>query len=94
MHAERRRAPRHTIELEIRVNRGTAVAKNLSEHGVYFETGDRLSPDEEVALVFPFEHAAPSGTRATCSARVLRVEERGPRYGVAVAYLTIAFETP
>jgi hypothetical protein len=94
VHPERRRSTRHPIDLEIRVNGGTAFAMNLSSGGVYFEIDAPLVPEQEIALTFPFEHAAPPGTRATCSARVVRVERRGARYGVAVSYDRIAFEVP
>jgi hypothetical protein len=94
VHPERRRSPRYPVDLEIRVDEGTGVARNLGSGGVYFETGRLFSPGEEVVLVFPFEHAAPSGTLARCSARVVRVETRAMGYGVAVTCETVAFEMP
>jgi hypothetical protein len=94
VHPERRRGPRYPVDLEIRVDEGTAIARNLGGGGVYFETERLLSPGEEVVLVFPFEHAAPSGTLARCSARVLRVEKRVMGYGVAVTCEAVVFEMP
>ena len=94
MNTERRGAPRYPVALEIGVNGGTGVTVNLSSSGVCFETASLLRADQEVTLVFPFEHAAPSGTRAACAARVRRVHG-GPRsYRVAATYETVAFEIP
>ncbi len=94
MDPERRRAPRYPLALEIDVNGGTGVTVNLSETGVYFLTAHAVAADQELALVFPFEHAAPSGTRAACAARVLRVDRRAEGFGVAATYETITFEIP
>ncbi len=91
---ERRRAPRYPVALEIGVNEGTGVTMNLSSSGVFFETACAMRADQEVALVFPFEHAAPSGTRAACAARVLRVHGGPQKYQVAATYETVAFEMP
>jgi hypothetical protein len=94
MHPERRRAPRYTVAHEILVNGGTGVTRDLSSSGVYFETDCLLVADQPVSLVFPFQHAAPSGTRAACAARVLRVDRRQRGYGVAATYEFIGFEIP
>jgi len=92
--SERRSAPRYPVALEIGVNSSTGVTMNMSSSGVYFVTEHVLAPDQQVALVFPFEHAAPTGTRAACSARVLRVESRSPGYGIAATYEAITFQLP
>ena len=94
MNLERRLAPRYPVALDIEINGSTGVTMNLSSTGVYFETSYLLKRDQEISVVFPFEHAAPSGTRAACTARVLRVERRGKGYGVAATYEAITFEVP
>jgi hypothetical protein len=91
---ERRLAPRYPVALDIEINGGTGVTTNLSTSGVYFETTCVVKADQEISLIFPFKHAAPSGTRAACTARVRRVERRGKAFGVAATYEAIAFEVP
>ena len=94
MHPERRLAPRYRVALEIRVNGSTAVTANLSNDGVYFETGLELASAQEISLIFPLGYAAVPGTRAACQARVQRVEPHAKRFGVAATYEAIAFEVP
>lgn len=94
MHPERRLAPRYPVTLQIKVNGGTGWTTNISSNGVYFETAHLVASNQEIAIVFPLEHAGPAGMLAECSARVLRVERVERGYGVAARYEAIAFEMP
>lgn len=87
---ERRRVPRYRIDTAIAVNGGSGRTIDLSSNSVYFETGCRLAPGEEVGLVLPFEHAGPNAT-VRCKAQILRVDQRGEMYGVAATYEPVAF---
>jgi hypothetical protein len=91
VHPERRCEPRYPVAVEIKVDNGSGMTANFSGTGVYFETRERLSADDEITIVFPFHHAVP-GARASCSARVLRVDQRSDGIGVAASYEAISFE--
>lgn len=90
MTQERRRAPRYSIETTISVDGGSGRTIDLSSNGVFFETDRRFAAGDQVALTFPFEHAAP-GASVRCAARVVRVEPRGSLLGVAATYEPVAF---
>ena len=90
MNQERRRAPRYRIDTAIAVDGGTGRTIDLSANSVYFESERQMSPGQEVALVFPFEHAAPHAL-VKCNARVVRVDVRGELFGIAAVYEPVAF---
>jgi hypothetical protein len=85
--------PRYRIESTIAVERGIGRTLNLSSKGVFFETILRLMPGDIFAIVFPFEQTGP-GASVRCSARVVRVEERGDLIGVGATYEPVAFSVP
>jgi hypothetical protein len=90
---ERRRALRYRIDATIAVDGGTGRAIDLSSNSVYFETARQLAPGDEVALIFPLEHAGAGGS-VKCAGRVVRVDARGDLYGVAATYEPVAFTVP
>jgi hypothetical protein len=85
--------PRYRIESTIAVEQGSGRTLNLSSKGVFFETILRLVPGDIFAIVFPFEQTGP-GASVKCSARVVRVEERGDVLGVGATYEPVAFSVP
>jgi hypothetical protein len=89
--ADRRRAPRYRMASTISVEDARAVTVNVSSLGVYFMTDRPLDADQELQLVFAFEHSAPE-TRVTCNGRVVRVERRPAGFGVAATYEAIGFD--
>jgi PilZ domain len=89
--ADRRCALRYHIASSISVEDSPAVTENVSSMGVYFVTDRPLTADQEVLLVFAFDHAAPE-TRVTCNGRIVRVERRPGGFGVAATYEAIGFE--
>ncbi|MEO5895688.1 MAG: PilZ domain-containing protein [Vicinamibacterales bacterium] len=90
MNQERRRAPRYRIDTAIAVDGGTGRTIDLSANSVYFESPRKMSPGDEVALVFPFEHGAPHAL-VNCTARVIRVDARGALFGIAAVYEPVSF---
>lgn len=88
---ERRRARRYPVSLEFAVEGGIGRTVNISSLGIYFET-DRLVPAGfSFRLVLPFEYAIPGGACVVCDARVVRVEQRPGRLGVAATCEAIGF---
>jgi hypothetical protein len=85
--------PRYRIESTIAVGEGIGRTLNLSSRGVYFETTERVSVGDLIAIVFPFEQTG-HGASVKCTARVVRVEARGELSGVAATYEPVAFSVP
>jgi hypothetical protein len=90
---ERRRAPRYRLDAVIGVNDITGRAIDLSCNGMFFETSRPFTAGDRVALVFPLEHTRP-GACVTCEGQVVRVEPRGPFFGIAVTYEPVEFNVP
>ena len=93
MTQERRQMPRYRIESTIAVERGVGRTLNLSSRGVFFETAERVSVGDPIAIVFPFEQTG-RGASVKCTARVVRVEPHGDMLRVAATYEPIAFSVP
>ena len=87
---ERRRAPRYRIDATIAVDGGSGRAIDLSSNSVYFETGRRFVPGDEIALIFPLERSGP-GASVKCAGQVVRVDPRGELFGVAAVYEPVSF---
>ena len=77
--------------MEVGVSSGVTV--NVSTAGVYFQTPAPVAPEQEIAIVYPFELTA-QGARAACRAQVTRVEALADGFGVAAKYDQIAFVVP
>lgn len=90
MTQERRRAPRYRVDATIAVDGGTGRTIDISSNSVYFLTDRQLVPGDELALVFPLERTGP-GASVRCSGLVVRVDQRGERFGIAATYEPVAF---
>lgn len=71
-------------------SRGTT--RNVSASGVYVETEGTVRLGLPVKLVIEFTDHPGGPLRVTCEARILRVEERGTRRGIAASLRWIAQE--
>jgi hypothetical protein len=70
---------------------GEGVARNVSAHGIYFDTYVACEPGASIKFTVRFPDF-PSGPIAVdCFARVVRVEARGNRSGVAAAIREFEF---
>lgn len=84
---ERRAASRRSVPTQISVAGAPAQLADQSANGVAFESRQPFVPGEEVLIVLPLPNE-PANThlRATCHARIVRVERRGALYRVAATY--------
>lgn len=90
MKQERRRTPRYRLDATIAVAAGTGRTIDLSSNSVYFESVRPFSPGDELPLIFPLENGGRGGS-VQCTARVVRVDARGPLFGVAATYEPVVF---
>jgi hypothetical protein len=88
---ERRRARRYPVSLEFALEGGIGRTVNISSLGVYFETEVPVAAGLSFRLVLPFEYAIPGGASIVWDARVVRVEQRPGRWGVAAICEAIGF---
>jgi hypothetical protein len=94
--ADRRRARRRPLVLpvEMRAGDSTAHTLNVSESGVFFETDEEFSPNARItlSLVLPHVHPLPP-IRLKADGRIVRVESRNGRFGIAVAFTGCRYDT-
>ena len=94
--AERRRARRRPVILPIELLAGDGDGRtlNLSESGVFFETEEEFSPNARISLslVLPHVHPLPP-IKMTANGRIVRVESRNGRFGIAVAFTGCRYDT-
>jgi len=94
--AERRRARRRPVVLPLELVAGDSTAQtlNLSESGVFFETDEQFSPNARItlSLVLPPVHPLPP-VRMKADGRIVRVESRNGKFGIAVAFTGCRYDT-
>ena len=66
---------------------------DVSANGILFESEGKLAPGDRVSLVFPLEQSG-HGATVRCTGQVVRVQPRGPFYGIAVTYESVEFNVP
>ena len=94
--AERRIARRRPLVLPVELIAGDGDGRtlNLSESGVFFETDEEFSPNARISLslVLPHVHPLPP-IRMTADGRIVRVESRNGRFGIAVQFTGCRYDT-
>ncbi|HEY3065414.1 MAG TPA: PilZ domain-containing protein [Methylomirabilota bacterium] len=94
--AERRIARRRPLVLPVELLAGDGDGRtlNLSESGVFFETDEEFSPNARISLslVLPHVHPLPP-IRMTANGRIVRVESRNGRFGIAVQFTGCRYDT-
>ncbi|HYC48491.1 MAG TPA: PilZ domain-containing protein [Burkholderiales bacterium] len=81
-----RREERIETALPVHFETGaTGVTRNVSSAGFYVETDDRLPLGEPLGFTIDFGDQPGGPLRVSASAKILRVEDRGGRWGVAAA---------
>ena len=90
---ERRRAPRYSGKLPVKLERGWGVTRDFSSVGIFFETDQSFSVGEIIGLVLEIIHSDLGRSfRIRFQGIVLRVEPSGEKVGVSVAIRSYAFE--
>ena len=81
---ERRRTPRYYVRLPVKSAHGTGTTVDVSEEGVRFESTHRFICGQVLTLRLVFRHIAGDYTHIDLTGVVLRVEESGETFVVAV----------
>lgn len=90
---ERRRGWRYPANLDVSLGKGTAVSRDVSASGVYFETDASLVPGQPITFSFTLNKYYPDvQLDLQCTGTIVRVEQRGGRVGVAATIDSWSFE--
>ncbi len=82
---ERRRIPRYYVSVPVELDNRTGTTKDVNEHGTRFETDHPLALDQPITFRLVFrDFAGGDPWRMAARGRVIRVEEGGAGYIVAV----------
>ena len=96
---ERRQASRIRVELPVEVmlpdqsETRSGITQDVSASGMFYETEHVLPLGAPIRVVLPLEWGLPEvSLRVLCEGRVVRVESREGKAGVAVAFTSYRFE--
>jgi hypothetical protein len=91
---DRRQARRFPVVLPVELEAGEGLTRDATLSGVYFETDQSFSPGEPIRLILVLEHVYPGRpVRLQCQGRVVRVERRDGKTGVAVDITSCEFDS-
>ena len=91
MHA--RREERVQSALNVNLEHGIGVTRDVSASGVYFETDLPFAPGAPISFSFNFEDAPGGPLVLKCEALIVRVENRGGKTGVGATITSYQFES-
>jgi hypothetical protein len=90
---DRRRAWRYPVHLDVNLENGKGVSRDVSASGIYFETDAALTPGQVINFSFCLEKVYPDvRLDLKCAGTIARIDQRGGRVGVAVTIDAWSFE--
>src|SRR5262245_55081737 len=91
--ADRRHSPRYPASLVVEMEDGKGVTRNVSASGVYIETDERPTKEGPIHFTLILEHARPMPIRLACVGSVVRIEQHGEKFGIALAITSHGIES-
>ena len=90
---EHRRAPRYKGSLPVELESARGVTRDFSGSGIFFETDRSFSPGQPIEFNIVLDHMDPDRpVLLKCQGEIVRVDESGPKIGVAAAIKSYSFE--
>jgi len=86
-----RRDERFDTTLPLRLGDGEGVVRNVSANGIYFVTDAALQEGAPMKFTLEFQNFSGGPIQVNCIARIVRVEERGEKKGVAASISSFEF---
>ena len=80
-----RKEERFESTVPVQLERGLAVARNVSATGIYFVTDVTLEKGEPVKFTLEFKDSPGGAIRVSCTAQVVRVERCDGKLGVGAS---------
>ena len=91
--SEQRRAPRHSGKLPVELESGKGLTRDFSDSGIFFETEKSFTPGQPIEFTIVLEHIDPERpVRLKCKGKIIRVEGKGQKIGVAASIQSYTFE--
>jgi hypothetical protein len=90
---ERRRADRMLLKIPVILNGGEGVTRDANSGGVYFETDVDFAVGSEIDFALKFANHGCPVMVWECKGRVVRVERKGRRLGVATRILRFELQS-
>jgi len=76
---------------KVRFDGGEGIARNVSANGTYFVTHAALQEGQPVKLMLDFDNFPSGPVEVICTARIVRVEQRGSENGIAASISSFEF---
>lgn len=89
--ALRRQEQRFDTTLVVRLEHGEGIVRNVSANGIYFVTDVALEEGATLKFTLEFRDLPGGPLQAICDARVVRVERREAKKGVAATISSFEF---
>jgi hypothetical protein len=93
MSNERRRADRMRLKIPVILDRGDGMTRDANSGGVYFETDVDCALDSEIDFALKFANHGCPVMVWECKGRVVRLERKGDRIGVAARILRFELQS-
>lgn len=88
-----RKEHRYQATMQMEMEGGSGVTRDLSVSGVYFETELSFAAGNSIEFTILFdEYSVGKPKRMNCRGKIVRVEKKRAKIGVAAEILSFAFE--
>ena len=85
-HSDKRREDRIPIEVQVTLEAGMGLTRDVSRSGIYFLTAQAIDPGSLVRFSIRLDHIrAGKPIQLDCQGQVLRIEKSSDQYGVAAS---------
>lgn len=92
MGENQRNTDRYRTALQVELEGGIGVTRDLSVSGIYFETGLHLAVGQSINFTIMFDDSLlGESKRIKCQGEIVRVDEIGPKIGVAAMFHSYSF---
>jgi hypothetical protein len=91
--SEERKEPRYNGNILVELESGKGITRDFSGSGIFFQTDRSFSPGQHIEFTLVLEHIDPERpVRVKCLGEIVRVEESGPKIGIAAILNSYTFE--
>ena len=90
--SEQRREPRHSGKMPVELESGKGLTRDFSGSGIFFETEKSFSLGQSIEFTIVLEYIDPGHpVRLKCRGKIVRIEEKGQKIGVATSIQSYTF---
>jgi hypothetical protein len=85
--AEKRQAQRYPLAVDMELQNGRGITHDVSTSGIFVEADSPFSPGSRIRFSLLFEQTLPTPLRLDCEGKVIRVEPRNEKLGIAADFV-------